>query len=293
MNLLESIQNLLLPVGLYVKIVVVDNDIKQSAEQVVLMWRERSSFDVLYVCEPEQNIALARNCAIRHSGTELIAFVDDDEQVTPNWLLCLYSCIKKFDCDGVLGPVLPHYSDDAPYWLKKGNFFDRKRMSTGAVISERDGRTGNALLKTSLFANAKVAFDPIYGRTGGEDSNFFRRQMELGKRFVWCDEAVVCETVPRERWLPSFHLRKFFRIGTNNGHKKFSGIIEKVILICRALASFIAYTIYFPFSLLFGKHKWLWCLMKLSYNTGFLTAVCGLVSAQWRKDVSESHELNA
>ena len=76
-------------------IVVVDNDAEQSAKHVV----QGFNFDpvrVTYLCEPKQNIALARNMAVKNAQGDYLAFIDDDELPVSDWLLQLHKAIKSF-----------------------------------------------------------------------------------------------------------------------------------------------------------------------------------------------------
>ena len=60
-------------------VVVVDNDFRESAKEVVCLFKEEASIPVDYYCEPEQNISLARNMALRNARGNYVAFIDDDE----------------------------------------------------------------------------------------------------------------------------------------------------------------------------------------------------------------------
>jgi hypothetical protein len=108
--------------------------------------------------------------------------------------------MTRCNADGVLGPVLPDFAPEAPEWLRRGAVYQRRRHATGTPIDAGDARTGNVLLRRALFPDGELWFDPAYGRSGGEDSEFFARQFALGRRFVWCDEAEAYEEIPSERW---------------------------------------------------------------------------------------------
>ena len=95
-------------------VVVIDNDIKRSAENVVTSIQNTTPLDILYACEPQQNISLARNKAVCEAQGNLIAFLDDDEVPEPTWLLRLYDSLNAYKVDGVLGPVLPRYGPGHP-----------------------------------------------------------------------------------------------------------------------------------------------------------------------------------
>jgi succinoglycan biosynthesis protein ExoM len=258
------------------EVVVVDNDHRRSAEETVRLLQTDNATKIIYDCEPEQNIALARNRAIQSATGNLIAFMDDDEYPVEEWLIRLYRTMKEHHTDGVLGPVLPAFPPEAPRWLEKGNIFNRRRFLTGTRLTVRDTRTGNALLSRSILPKGSIWFDPAFGRTGGEDVDFFRNQMALGRVFVWCDEAVVYETVPIERWQISFHVKKFFRIGALNGEtlrkNSFLGFLGLLKSIFSVPVWSIAFLGLFPF----GRHLWIPPTLKLTYSVGCILSYCGL-----------------
>ena len=179
-------------------IVVVDNDWSESAKSIVSEFAAASPIATRYCVEPRQNIALARNAAIANSEGNFIAFIDDDEFPTKHWLLTLFQACKKYDVDGVLGPVKPHFDEETPKWVVKGKFYDRPSYPTGFVIDWGKGRTGNVLLKKKIFEGVEQPFRPEF--LSGEDQDFFRRMIGNGHVFIWCDEAVAYEYVPPMRW---------------------------------------------------------------------------------------------
>ena len=265
------------------EVVVVDNDKKRSAEDTVRQFEQKSTLKIKYDCEPIQNIALARNRAVRHSTGDLIAFIDDDEFPIGDWIMNMYRCLLKYEADGVLGPVVPDFPEGAPEWLKKGNIFDRRRLPTGMILGLRDSRTGNVLLKRELFNEDSMWFDPTFGRTGGEDVDFFGRQLAKGRIFVWCDEAEAYETIPPERWDINFHFKKYLRIGTINGErlrqKRLAGLMDLMKTIVSLPVWFIVLMLLFPF----GKHLWIRPALKLAYSGSCILAYCGYSILRYRE----------
>jgi len=255
-------------------VVVVDNDRERSSEALVRSFAARGQMALTYDCEPERNISLTRNRAIRHAKGNLVAFIDDDECPVPEWLSQLHRTIRRFNVDGVLAPVLPHFPPDAPEWLKRGRVFDRKRHPTGTRIGAGDARTGNVLLDRSLFAADQPWFDPAFGRTGGEDSDFFARQFKNGGVFVWCDEAVAYETVPPERWTAAFHIRRLWRSGTISGEWIRDGRLPSSLLV-RNVFELGACAVATPASLALPKHLRMRVVQKLAYCAGVVTASLG------------------
>lgn len=260
----------------YFEIVVVDNDKDRSAEETVRNFKLRKEVETIYDCEPEQNISLARNRAIRNARGNLIAFLDDDEYPGNDWLIQLYQVLNRYKADGVLGPVLPEFPPGAPEWLRQGDFFDRRRLATGSIISQQDTRTGNVLFRRTLFHDGELWFDHAYGRTGGEDSDFFRRQSKLGRVFVWCDEAVVHETVPPGRWRLSFYLKKSLRIGTLTGELVRRGELPSRWMLARNLLILSMSALLAPLMFVTRKHVQARIFVKMAYCAGYLFGFCGL-----------------
>lgn len=263
--------------------VVVDNDANRSAEQVVLGFQQTHDLDVLYCVEQEQNIALARNKAVESANGELIAFIDDDEFPAREWLLSLLATLEKHQADGVLGPVKPHFEGDCPDWIIKSGLCERKSHLTGTVMLGGDTRTGNVLLKRETFDDVENRFDPAFGRSGGSDVRFFTNAMRKGYQFVWCDEAVVYETVLPERWKASFYLRRAVRKGGLSG-----SWMRKQALPARSFAVAFAaaciYTSMVPFVALIGKHCCIKYLVKSAYHIAWLSGFFGYVHIRLRDD---------
>jgi succinoglycan biosynthesis protein ExoM len=261
--------------------VVVDNDAERSAENIVAAFKAKAPFTVTYDCEPENNIALTRNRAISNARGSLLAFIDDDEIPLSNWLITLYRILKHYDCDGVLGPVLPYYSAGAPDWIVESNVFNRKRFKTGTRLAN-NMRTGNALIKREIISNDEIPFNPGFGLTGGEDVDFFERKITAGKTFVWCDEAIVYETVPPERWTIAFHSKRFFRIGTINGKRMRARGVGSVLPLIKTFGSLTVSTILLVVKLPLGKRHWVLPFLKILYAIGTILSFTGLISARER-----------
>ena len=234
-------------------VVVIDNDHLGTAERAVHDFRKCASIPVSYEIEPEQNIALARNKAIQSSRGDYIAFIDDDEIPHRRWLVTLHAMFKKSPVDGVLGPVLPSYEGNPPKWVVKGGFYDRPSHSTGTVLHWTNTRTGNVLLRSSIFSDKENMFRAEFG-SGGEDRDFFRRMIAKGMRFVWCAEAPVYETVPADRCTRSFMLRRALLRGQLPHFSSFD--------MLKSLLAIPLYTASLPILLMGAHHIFMKYLIK-------------------------------
>lgn len=203
-----------------VRIVVVDNDAKQSAREATLQWAAGASVRVTYLSQPLQNISLTRNMALANATAPWIALIDDDEVPDENWLSSLLDAARRFNADVVFAPVISEFDSSAPRWATHGSIFERRRFPTGAVVPLKEARTGNVLLRATRMAGAGFRFDPELGLSGGEDSEFFARVSKEGYRMVWCDEACVREWTPPSRTTKTWVLQRAFRVGSVEAYNR-------------------------------------------------------------------------
>ena len=251
-------------------VVVADNDRLESAKPLVVELAAASPVPVTYCVEPRQNIALARNAAIRRARGEFLAFLDDDEFPSERWLLTLFEACERYGVDGVVGPVHRHFDEEPPRWIVRGDFYQRSTYATGREIEWRMGRTNNVLVKTAILPSDGPVFRPEF--LTGEDQDFFRRMIERGHRFVWCNEAVVYEVVPRIRWRRTFMLRRALLRGKVSPLDPTFGSRD----IAKSLVAVPAYAAMLPFAQILGHHRFMACLVSLFDHLGRLLALVGI-----------------
>jgi succinoglycan biosynthesis protein ExoM len=252
-------------------IVIVDNDFRESARTVVEAFSRQSKISCRYYVETNQNISVARNKAIENARGDLFAFIDDDEFPDEKWLLNLSNALSHYHADGVLGPVLPSFDEQPPKWVLKGRFFDRPSHPTGHVLAWQQTRTGNALVKKTLFEENRAWFDPTFG-SGGEDRDLFRRRIEEGFIFVWCNEAPVFETIPSIRWKRTVLLKRALLRGKMARHSK-QPKLTSILLSSVAIA---LYAVLLPFFFFLGHHIFMKYLIKECDHLGKILSFAGI-----------------
>lgn len=251
-------------------VVVSDNDSARSAEDVVNEFCAKNLTSVAYSVEPRQNIAMARNRALQSAEGDFIAFIDDDEIPGHDWLYSLLEAQAAYGADGVLGPVRPHFECDPPRWVTKGGFFDRPTYPTGYKVNWYEARTGNVLFKRSILSGFDSPFRPEFA-TAGEDMDFFRRMMDQGYAFVWCDEAAVYETVPQSRCNRRYLLRRALLRGSNFPKHPTDRLKNTV----KSLIAVPCYTLALPLLAILAQHLFVSYLIKLCDHCSRLLAFLG------------------
>ena len=128
---------------------------------------------LFYLTQPEKNISLTRNKAVKKAIGEYLLFIDDNEIANPNWINSLIEVLIKYNADSVFGKVISYYEDGVPDWIKKSHFFKVPVEKTGEP--SKFTRTGNCVIKSKLIKSIEGPFDPEFGLTGGEDGILFGR----------------------------------------------------------------------------------------------------------------------
>lgn len=249
-------------------IVVADNDFAQSARSVVSAFAASAAIPVTYCVEPRQNIALVRNTALAHAHGDFIAFIDDDEYPSPNWLCELFRLCSANGVDGVVGPVIPSFEADPPQWALKGGFFEKRTRKTGCRIGNAEMRTSNVMIKRKILDGERAPFRAEFG-TGNEDTDFFMRMSAQGALFVSCREAIVYETVPPARSTLAYLLRR----ALNRGHNSLKYRTGRVGRVIKSFVAVPAYCLALPFIRIAGEHHFIRYLMKICDHAGRLLAL--------------------
>jgi hypothetical protein len=171
---------------------------------------------------------------------------------------------RRYNVDGVLGPVKRHFDEEPPRWLKKSSLYDRSANSTGTQVEWRDSRTGNVLLKREVVLNDSMPFRPEF--RAGEDQDFFRRKIEEGRRFVWSAEAAVYEVIPPSRWTRLYYIRKALLQGSNAALQPDCGPTR----IAKSMVAVPLYTLMLPLAFVAGQSRFMTLLVKLCDHSGKL-----------------------
>ncbi|MBP2291442.1 glycosyltransferase [Azospirillum rugosum] len=250
---LKSLFEMDIPDGFQVQVIVLDNDRAESARSVVAQAEAPPHIKLIYEVEPQAGVAHARNRALRASGGDYVAFVDDDETVDKSWLVHLLKACKEFEADVVFGPVLSVLPPNSPTWISQSKLFDRRRFPTGTPRST--GGAGSVLMTRRILERAGRDFNDAYNN-GGEDTEFFFHLKKIGAKLIWCDEAIAWEDVPDERATIKWMAMRNYNHGRIYARVVAPGesFMMKVYSFIKRLMAAALLTVTAMFALVTGKH---------------------------------------
>ena len=211
-----------------VEVVVVDSASRVPSRKIAERFVD-SVPGLRYVYEEQPGLSRARNRGIDETSCELVAFVDDDAAVAPDWAAKLTSAFddRRVGCVG--GTCRPRFETARPGWLSERllQFAGITRIGSSA----REARTSaeypfgaNVCFRRTALVQAG-GFAEELGRSGqsllsGEESAVIERLRALGW-LVWLEPgAVVDHAVAAERCSSSYYWRRLWWQGISRARSE-------------------------------------------------------------------------
>jgi glucosyl-dolichyl phosphate glucuronosyltransferase len=218
---LKSVAASQLPPSTHWEVLVVDNNSSDRTREVVEDFVSRHPDRFRYIFEPRSGKSFALNTGVAAARGSVLAFMDDDVVVEPTWLEHLTAPIRRRDCVGCGGRILPQDNAPLPKWLRPGRYaygplvmFDLGPNS--AQLTEPPYGTNMAFRK-GLFAkygNFRTDLGPRPGsQLRGEDTEFGARLLAGGETLRYEPFATVYHEVPEHRLRKDFFLAWWFDKG--------------------------------------------------------------------------------
>ncbi|RPA55075.1 glycosyltransferase family 2 protein [Shewanella vesiculosa] len=270
---LESIVAQVLPKNITITVVVADNDETTVAKEYIENLAIELSLKLKYVHAPKRNISIARNACLDNTTSPIFFTIDDDQVASKNWISLMLKRLDKDNADVVFGPVKAMYPYNTPKWIIANDFHSHQPVFIDNEI--KTGYTGNTLI--NLAKADGLHFNLIYGRTGGEDTDFFYKMYEKGAKLAYEPMAIVEEPVPDNRLTKTWMLKRKLRMGQSFGQLQLStsSLLDRIKLF---FISFSKLLFCFLFCLLFcvNNEKFHFWLMRGIFHLGVNLKSLGL-----------------
>lgn len=195
-----------------VELIAIDNSPEGAALDAFRRLATWSPIPFRWAHEPRPGVAHARNAALTLARGELVAWLDDDEEASPDWLASLIAVRDATGAQSVFGPVIAKAPADAV----RAGFAERLYTRTGPnddKLGVRAYGIGNSLQPRVMFGDDEEPFALASNETGGEDDALFADWAEAGAAFAWAARARVTEHLGVERTSLAHGLKRAFAYG--------------------------------------------------------------------------------
>ena len=197
-----------------VSVVIVDNNPLPQEKSFVKKRAQSFPFPLDYVHEPNSGVSHARNTGLSYINTQYAAFLDDDMEITPNWLDAMIAVARAHNTAVTFGPVhakFPKGSENLEDHI--GSFYSRSGPKDyDGVVPILHGTCG-CLLDMLQIRPKNIKFDPQHNASGGEDDAYFAEVDSAGLTFGWSSKADTFEIVPPHRLTRNYIFRRNFGYG--------------------------------------------------------------------------------
>ena len=206
-------------------IVVDNNSTDNTKERVEEFIAEHPHLNIIYHFECKQGLSHARNAGIKQAQGDIIAFIDDDERIVPDFISAY---IKLFDnyptAMAAGGKIIAEYPTGRPRWIS--HYTERpiaNPMDFGDYVRPfPKGRIpggGNMAMRREVFDKIGV-FNTSLGRTGksligGEESDLFERIAKAGMECYYTPGAVMYHIIPAEKLTDAYFERLCYNTGVS------------------------------------------------------------------------------
>jgi GT2 family glycosyltransferase len=226
---LASLNRAQRPVGHSTEVVVVANGCNDATipmlEQYVARQPESGNLPLRCFEEPRLGKSHALNHAIGLNLAPLIAFIDDDQTVSPGFLVAALAAASGFpEADFFCGKILPDWTGSEPAWvLDEGPFrvfptpvpkFDLGEESCVIAPNTVTPSGGNIIVRRELVQRVgpfSTELGPAgHNLLGGEDVEWIGRALGKGATLRYVPDIRQSHYVDPERITMPYLLRKAF-----------------------------------------------------------------------------------
>ncbi len=245
---LRSVAQQQLDAALWECVVVNNNSTDQTQQRAEEFAKEHAHLNISVLFEPRQGLSWARNCGIENSTGQIVAIIDDDETINPEFAAAY---IELFDTHPHIasagGRIIPKYLSGRPRWMSDytelpiANPLDLGEVPRPFPAGKIPGGGNMAIRRSALLEHG--LFDVELGRSGnrligGEESDLFARLSHAGEQCWYCPNAIMWHLIPPEKLTIQYFDRLTYNIGVSQ-RLRARGSLLKVIAaeVCKWLGT--------------------------------------------------------
>jgi GT2 family glycosyltransferase len=205
--LAETVASVLAVAEVPTELIVVDQS--DAAHPILGSLRTERACEIRYVWRPSVGSSLARNVGTAIAQYEILAFLDDDETVTPTWYGTLIRSLLDAGPRAVVtGRVLAAPEERPDGFVVSVHPWEERRVYSGRIGRDVLASGHMAMYRSALEAVGGLdeRLGPGTGFPGAEDNDLGFRLLEAGYSLVYEPDSVIYHRAwrPRREYVPLF-----------------------------------------------------------------------------------------
>ena len=224
---LKSLSAARVPPDMTVGVTVVDNNSTDDTPAVVEEWKQLFTGRLHYTFEKQQGRSFALNAGVNGSESDLVGFIDDDEEIDAAWYETAHQAFTEYDVDFIGGPYIPKWETEPPPWLPRDHQGVIGLVDAGDKIIPYDENYpgilmgGNAVIRRTAIEMAGL-YATALGRRGarllaGEDEDMYRRLLATGAKGLYLPHLKIYHLIPASRLTKKYYRQWSFWRGVSCG----------------------------------------------------------------------------
>jgi len=210
------------------RVIVVNNRCSDNTDKVIEEMAVLFDGRLTRVFEDQPGLSHARNAGIRASSGDVIAFLDDDEEITTTWYPTLFESFQDSELSFLGGAILPNWKSEPPSWLPVREFSGVIGMvdASDTVLSYDENFEGILMGGNSAFR--RKVFDQIgiynvalgrgpSGLGAGEDHDLYYRLRAAKLVGRYEPTFAILHLVPEDRLTAKYFRRWMFGQAVSQG----------------------------------------------------------------------------
>lgn len=203
---------------LRVRVLVVDNNSSDQTQETLALIAPAFHGRLHCLRESRQGLSYARNAGVAAAKADVVAFLDDDEEIAPTWYHALYNSFQDPAISYIGGPTLPNWESSPPAWLPVWELNGVLGIGDASPVAVDYGAGFPGVLMGGNSAFRRNVFDVVglyhtgLGRTNQglascEDHDLYLRLLKSGLGGRYVPEFAIYHAVPQERLSARYYRR--------------------------------------------------------------------------------------
>jgi len=185
-----------------VEVIIVDNGSTDNTKETVESCAENFSYPFRYVLEPIAGLCQARNCGRAEAKGEVLAYIDDDVRLQPEWIARVRESFleKKSDCLTGRVDVVIEGESDFEFTDEMLGFFGKRDMGDQMKeMSYPDFPIGCNMAFTTEVFDSVGGFDTNLKLYGDETDFFNRVSRKKSFKTLYDPKMAISQSIPASR----------------------------------------------------------------------------------------------